>query len=347
MIERMRSGKCLGVLLCLLILGIAGSAFSQSPADDVKTEKRAQTGMKFLSFSVDPRAAALANAATVDLKSGAVGLFYNPASMGWQDKAFSVAAGITQWIADIDYNAVAASYRPGNGEYGVFGISFMNVNAGDIVGTVIADNEQGFRFTDTYSPTAWVLGIGYSRQVSDKFSFGGQVKYVSEDLATALISTTNGDQYKNYKESTIAADFGIIYRTGFKSLTLGMTARNFATEVKYEEENFELPLTFRIGISMDLLDFTAADPDRHSLMVVVDTERPRDFSEQVKFGAEYVFMNLLSLRAGYVTPTDEESISLGAGLHKDFESFGFNLDYSYTSFGVFNNVNRFMARFSF
>jgi hypothetical protein len=335
------------VLLSLLMLGIAGSAFSQSPVDKVVTEKRAQTGMKFLAFSVDARAAALANAATVDMSSGAVGLFYNPATVGWQDKTFSVAAGRTQWIADINYNAFAVSYQPGKGEYGVFGVSFMNVDAGEIIGTALDASERGFRFTNSYTPTAWVLGIGYSKKLSDKFSFGAQAKYVSENLATALISTTNGDEYKKYEESTFAADFGIIYRTGFKSLALGMAARNFAPEVKYEEENFELPLTFRIGVSMDLLDFTTRDPDRHSLMLRVDTERPRDFSEQVKVGAEYVFMNLFSLRAGYVTPTDEEGISLGGGLHKNFDTFGFMLDYSYTSFGVFDNVNRFTAKFSF
>lgn len=343
----MKIRTCPGVLLSLLILGMAGSAFSQSPADDVVTEKRGQTGMKFLAFSVDARAAALANATTVDMNSGAVGLFYNPATVAWQDKAFSVAAGITQWIADINYNAFALSYRPSQGKYGVFGLSFMNVDAGEIVGTALDASEKGYRFTDSYTPTAWALGIGYSKQLSDRFSFGGQLKFVNENLATALISTTNGDEYKSYEESVLAADFGIIYRTGYKSLALGMTARNFAPEVKYEEENFELPLTFRIGVSMDVLDFTTRDPNQHSLIVRVDTERPRDFSEQVKIGAEYVLMNLVSLRAGYVTPTDEEGISLGGGLHKNFDTFGFMLDYSYTSFGVFDNVNRFTAKFSF
>ena len=330
MTKRIKSRTCLGMLLSLLILGISGSAFSQSPSDDVVTDKRGQTGMKFLAFSVDARAAGLANATTVDMTSGASGLFYNPATLGWQNKKFGVAAGVTQWIADINYNAFAASYQPGKGEYGVFGVSFMNVDAGEIIGTAIDGSEQGYRFTDAYTPTAWVLGIGYSKTLSDRFSFGAQVKYVNENLATALISTSNGDEYKKYEESTFAADFGIIYRTGFKSLALGMTARNFAPEVKYEEENFELPLTFRIGLSMDLLDLTSSDPNRHSLLVMVDTERPRDFSEHVKIGAEYTLMNLFSVRAGYVTPTDEEGISLGGGLRKDFDTFGFMLDYSNT-----------------
>lgn len=52
-------------------------------------------------------------------------------------------------------------------------------------------------------------------------------------------------------------------------------------------------------------------------------------------------MNTLSLRAGYKTNSDENGWSFGVGISK----FGFDFDYSYTSFSVFNKVQRFTAGF--
>ena len=48
--------------------------------DGLGTDKLAQTGMKFLSFSPDARAAALGDAITAKT-GGASSLFYNPAGM--------------------------------------------------------------------------------------------------------------------------------------------------------------------------------------------------------------------------------------------------------------------------
>ena len=55
----------------------------------------------------------------------------------------------------------------------------------------------------------------------------------------------------------------MIYKTGFKSLNLGMSIRNFSEEIKYIEEGFQLPLTFRIGASIDALDFMDVDKSTH------------------------------------------------------------------------------------
>ena len=52
---------------------------------------------------------------------------------------------------------------------------------------------------------------------------------------------------------------------------------------------------------------------------------------------------MLALRAGYNSNLDERDISLGFGLKKDFGRRGgkIALDYAYTPFGVFDNVQRF------
>ena len=46
------------------------------------------------------------------------------------------------------------------------------------------------------------------------------------------------------------------------------------------------------------------------------------------------------MRTGYTYPTDEQGISLGAGVHTGVGGADFSFDYAYTQFGLFGNVNR-------
>ncbi len=144
-----------------------------------------------------------------------------------------------------------------------------------------------------------------------------------------------------------AFDFGILYKTGFKSLTFGMAVRNFSSDQRYVNENFQMPLTFKMGVAMNILDLTDMDKKVHSFLISMEAEHPRDFSEQLKIGGEYLFMDLLALRIGYLAPADEHGISYGVGLQKDFEGVGLGVDYAYTPFGIFGKVQRFDVRFSF
>ena len=74
--------KKLNLELIPLIVLFVFCSFSIAQDDDAdyETDKLAQTGMKFLSFSPDARAAALGGAMTAKT-GGAASLFYNPAGM--------------------------------------------------------------------------------------------------------------------------------------------------------------------------------------------------------------------------------------------------------------------------
>src|SRR5690554_5179092 len=85
------------VLLVVLLLLAGGRA---AEAQDM--QKLAQTGMKFLSMSNDPRAAALGNA-VISIEGLQSALFYNPAAMSRQQNAATITGGQTQWIAGIDH----------------------------------------------------------------------------------------------------------------------------------------------------------------------------------------------------------------------------------------------------
>lgn len=341
--------KLLGVLLLSFLL--APAAFAQFDPDEVGTDKLAQTSFKFLNISTDARAAALGDALTATDLHSSIAMFYNPAGMARLDRNFSASFGMTQWIADINYNAASAAFSPSNGQYGVFGVSLLFPDYGDdFVGTIVAGNERGYQEYSELgvadpSPSALSVGLGYAIALTDRFSVGANAKYVSQDLGDAVASADGATD--SNEESTVAFDFGVLYKTGFRSLNIAMSVRNFSREVTYVRENFELPLTFNVGMAMDVLDLTTVDPNMHSFRLSVDAQRPRDFNEQLKVGGEYTFMDLLSLRAGYILPTDEQGVSLGAGLSHDLGGVAVGVDYAYTSFGVFSDVQRFGVHLGF
>lgn len=319
-------------------------------ADSFAQEKRAQTTMKFLSTSLDARAAGMGDSHTA-MQTGATAMFYNPASMAQMPYKLSVTGGHLEWIADITYNSAGIAYRPSDGRYGVVGLSIATVDYGEFQETVLAETEQGYLDLGTFSPTSISVGLSYAIALSSEFMIGTNVKYVSLDLANAVTgfddNNDNGFARTEFRANTVAVDFGMLYRIGFESLKFAMSVRNFSPEVTYDFETTELPLTFRIGVSMDLFDLTNLDPDMHNLILSVDANRPRDFYEQIMVGTEYSFMNRFAVRGGYVFPTDESNLSAGVGIRQPIGNSALNIDYSYTTFGIFENVQRLSVQFSF
>ncbi len=342
----MRKSIYFAVLVGLIAVLVAPPGFAQEQPDpasyvqDIERNRLAPTGMKFLSVSLDARAASMADAITAQEHASSMAMFYNPAALGRVETTVDASAGQVQWIGNIDYNYATASYRPGDG-LGVVGISVVGVDYGTFQETIAFDNDQGYMDIGEYSPSGVAVGLGYGRAVSDRFSVGGHIRYVRQSLGNTVFGTTeDGYSRRDYTKGVGAADFGVIYRTGFRSLNFAMSVRNLAPEVTYEEENFELPLTFRVGVAMDMIDFTNLDPNMHSFLVSVDAERPRDYSEQIKVGGEYLAFNTLALRAGYIFPTDEQGINAGVGVQQDVMGVNFRASYAFGQWNRFENVNR-------
>lgn len=334
--------KVIYLLLLVSLIAMLSDAGAQ------ENRKLAQTGMKFLSISLDARASALGGALTA-VEGNSLTMFYNPATMGFSDQAFDVAAGQVSFIADINYIYGSAAYMPGQGEYGVVGITFISVDYGDMMGTIRAENEQGFLDVGIFSPVAFAFGVGYAKSLTSQFSIGANMKYVKQDLTGGFVNF-DADQVGVAIETSkdvMVFDLGLLYQTGFESLNFGISIRNFASEITYIRDSFQLPLTFRIGLAMNIMDLTSIDKNVHSLLITTEAIHPRDFSEQLGIGAEYEFMRMFMLRAGYSFPNDEHGFSAGVGFHKDISDFNFGIDYAYTPFGIFNDVHRFTVAFGF
>ena len=302
-------------------------------------QKLAQTGCQFLSVGIDGRSTASAEAITA-IEAGSNSLFYNPAGMARMYNYFDLTASTLTYIADIKYYAGSLALNPLGIEYGILGISFMAVDYGELIGTMVADNERGYVETDNFKPSALSIGLGYAIQLSDRFSIGAHVKYVYQSLGSSLL---DDQSTVDNKVSTVAFDFGTLYHTGIKSLAFGMSVRNFAQEVKFQDEGFQLPLTFKLGISMNAMDIIDPESAIHSLVVAVDAVHNRDYPEQVNFGFDYTFNKMFSVRAGYMFNNDEYGFTAGFGV----QQFGLGIDYGYTPFGIFDDVHRLTIRYSY
>lgn len=320
------------IIILFLIAGTSG-LLAQS------NEKLAQTGCQFLSVGQDARATAIAEALT-SVDGYSTSLFYNPAGMAKMTNFLDLDLNHMTWIADIKYYSGAVAVNPFGLQYGVMGLSFVYVDYGEFQGTRVNPNiDAGFDETGDFKPTALSAGLGYAIQLSDRFSVGAQIKYVYQKLGSSLLS--NNSNVDN-KVSVIAFDFGTLYRTGIKSLAFGMSIRNFSQELKYQNEGFQLPLTFKLGISMNAMDVLLPDQNMHSLLVSIDAVHNRDYPEQINLGMEYTFNQLISLRGGYMFNNDEHGITGGIGIQK----FGLAFDYGYTPFGVFKDVHRLSVRYT-
>ena len=343
--------KRIGLISAMILFAIglfASAAFGQA--------KLAQTGFNFLSVGTDARATAMGEAFTT-IEGSSTSLFYNPAGLAGIKTFVDLSMSQMKWIADIKYLGGAVAFSPFEGRYGVIGVSFMTINYGDFDFTQVAANDQGYQdVTGLPSPSAYVIGVGYGRALSDQFSVGGQVKYAYQSLGQSVVpvyrtvvdavgktrqDTTN--ELRDYSVGTLAFDFGTLFKTGLKSLAFGVAVSNFAPEIKYERESFQLPLSFKIGISMNVLDLVPGIGEDHSFFVSIDAVHPRSYEEFLNIGGEYVFSKTIALRVGYISNHPDYALTAGIGLQKA----GIAVDYSFMPHKIFNNIQRLSVKFAF
>ena len=303
-----------------------------------ENRKIAQTGFQFLSVIPDAVGASLAGAMTA-LNTGSRGLFYNPAGMATQLRRIDVSVTDLDWIAGIKHTGITLSVRPSNGKYGVIGMSVQNVNYGDLQGTMVWDNELGYIDTEVFRPTALSLGLGYSKVLNDQLSIGGQVKSAHQYLGrNVVLQTDTSSILENSSASAIAFDFGTIFSTGWKGFTFGMSVRNFSEEIEYFDESFQLPLTFVLGASINVMEVFSFDGRYQDLHLSVDASHPRSFDEQFGVGLDYVILDLIHFRLGYLGNYDQRGMAGGFGIEKSIKGIHVSMNYAYTPFGVFDSV---------
>jgi len=298
-------------------------------------EKVGVTSFQFLKVIPDARSTAMGEAYT-SIANGADGLYWNPAAM-MRSHALSINISQVDYIFDTKHFGTSISYA-----FNQFalGFTFSGVDYGEIEVTDV--NHLGFLPDGTYNPGvtgetiqpgAFVVGIGGAQRLTNKFTYGINMKYVQEDMEVA-------------QKSLLMWDMGILFETGFRTITLSATIRNFGPQVEYFDYSYPLPQTMNIGISSYLIGGNSPlllKNDLHKLLVAFDLVQPRDYDQQYNIGLEYTFRNIMILRAGYKINYDTEGLTLGTGLRLK----GLGIDYSYCSYGKYlSAVHRFSLSFN-
>ena len=319
--------------IILLTIALISAQWCMGFAQE-KMKKVAQSKMQFLKLGIGGRAPGMGDA-FVAFSGDPNLIFYNPAGCA-SIPGLNFAFNQTNWIADIDHKSGVLTYN--TGRYGVFILDYISVDYGTMVRTVVdAHSWAGYIKQGEFSVGEYAVGVGYATSIIDRFFIGGQVKYANQDLASSRVWENLNTQFEVERQNAnvtdaVAYDFGTYYNAGFKNVRIGMSVQNFA--------NKPLPLTFLFGAAIDLNEFVQPN-SKHVLTAAFAALHPKDYSERINFGLEYVYSQTFALRGGYKVNYDLESFSGGFGLNLKIKGMGTKFDYAFSDLGPFGMVNRF------
>lgn len=309
----------------------------------------------FLKIGVGGRALGMGEAYTTCVND-ITSIFWNPAGLASIQNT-QVLLNHYDYIADVNYEyGAVAMAMPNIGTIGAH-ISFLGMP--DIERTTVSEPDGTGEMVGASSMTA---GISYARFLTDRFSIGATVKMIQE-------------QIWHCSATGYAMDIGVLYRTFFKNIKIGMSISNFGSSLQLEgrdlliqhdideqsdgnnaningylaTDKYTIPILFRVGISSNLSkDFLGLK--NNDFIVSIDAVHPNDNYEYVNAGLEYQFRQLLAFRVGrrqMFLKDREGGFSLGFGLHLNFNSYDFFLDYAAVDFGRLDYLNKYSLILSF
>ncbi len=326
--------------LCMLF---AATAFGQS--------KVGTTAAQFLGISAGARAIAMGSAyvaSTTDVSS----LYWNPGAIVQADRSeFNFTN--TQWLAGTKFRWFGLMLNL-DGENAI-GASLTQLNYGDEdVTTVEFPEGTG----EKWSAQDLAIALSYCRRLTDRFSIGGSVKYVNQSLF-------------NETASNVTFDLGLLYVTEFNGLRIGMSMSNFGGDLQLsgrdlltsvdidpgnaggnktlvgnlKTDSWSMPLLFRVGVGMEVYK-----NDMFRATVGLDGLRPSDNALSANAGMELAYQEMVFIRGGYKSFYDDhdafskgnqqEGLSLGAGLRYAIQgAAAIQVDYAFSKFGLFGNLN--------
>lgn len=277
--------------------------------------------------------------APVAFATGVEAIYWNPAGLDLTDRSANAIFSYRSFIADISVNYLAVS---GKFDFGTVGLSLRNFAIGDIaVTTEFAPDGTG----EIFSPTFFVLGLSYSKQVADRISVGMNVNYINESFARV-------------NASGVSFDFGVQYRdlVGIKGLSTGVVVKNIGPAMQYggpgmwiegeamgsgrgitfykvEAASFELPSVIEIGLAYNY------NIDEVNNVIVTGAFQNNNFAyDELRLGAEYSYNKMFFVRGGYLLgaaatedrPNIFQNFTAGAGIDlADIGDTRISFDYAY------------------
>ncbi len=323
------------LIIAAFFIGINQISFSQF-------NKAGRTTFQFLKIGNGARQVALGEASIASVRD-ANSIFWNPAAITGIEGA-EASFSYNSWIADLKVLSGVIGYNLEG--IAAIAINYVSLDYGNIPEAGVTSISGG---TDTrtgsfFSGSDLALGFGIARYFTDKLSIGVNIKYMREELFI-------------YSSSIWGFDVGSFYDTGWRGVRLAMSAQNFSTQARFletkeeEQQSYEIPLIYRLGVSIDIIGgkelFLGGNPDQHLVTFNADAIHTNDYKERLHMGIEYKFYNILSLRGGYRLNYEEGNLSLGAGLNYAVNNFRIQFDYAYVSYDFLQSPHRFTVSLGF
>jgi hypothetical protein len=334
--------KC--VIRTSIILMIIASLQTADAQLSRTTTKVGTTVAQFLKIGAGARSVAMGGSAAA-MDGDIYSIYWNPGSLSRLKTPGEASFNHTQWIADIDYNYVASGLTVDG--VGTLGLSVTSLTMPEeIVRTESNPDGDGRR----WSYSAFSMGLSYARSLTDRFSIGFTAKYIHEGLW-------------NMSSSGFAFDIGTIYTTTFNGLKIGASISNFGTKMRldgqditfnnvpsgeqgqgpqnvqsiYKTESYDIPLQFRIGLAMDVLNVDAI-----RATAAIDATHPNDNVEYVNTGLEIAYDEMAFARIGYnslFNDQSEQGLTWGVGFYIQVTNLnGIKVDYAFADYGRLNDV---------
>jgi len=338
------------VIVLLLIVFI--SPFVMSDTAHATNESQAAV----LNLLIEPGAkqAGMGEAYSAVADDASAG-YYNPAGLAFQDRNVKNLQFMhTNWLPsladDMYYEFLGFSqYAEGWGNF-AFNIVYFNMGEQNRTTSISSDVIGKFQSFDLTASGS------YGATMTDNLSVGLTLKFIYSKLADV------GQEMEKGKGigTSFALDFGAMYKTPVRGLTLSAVMHNLGPKISYIDvtQADPLPLHMVFGAA-----YIPIESEFNKLTLVLDIYKPlvrrhgspvealikgwydedNEF-EQIDFkvGTEYVYNNFVALRAGYSYDKDGElqSPTFGFGIIWDL----LNVDIAY--YGARDNPMQDSTRFS-
>lgn len=297
----------------LLIITLILAAIPAAAQNTDIHENAGTRAMTFLKIGIGAKAMGMGEshvAATDDLYAS----YWNPAGLARLQQP-QLALMHNEWFAGINHEFIGFALPVG--DIGTVGASANFLSFGELQGRDRDGNE-----TTIFRPYDLAVIVSYARNIKPALAFGANAKFLREQIA-------------DESGTGIAFDFGGLYTFSEIPLSLGFNAQHVGPRVRFIEEAFGLPFTFRFG--------AAYRPWGDAFMLTADVVRPSDNDITTGVGAAYTIANILQLRTGYKYKLGGNDLGGTSGLTGGFGLTlrRFQVDYALVPFGVLGLTHRF------